>query len=282
MFHKRTVSSVFLVILFFLIVTLSKKVYFLPILLVIINAIGIFGALEFYTMVENKGLKVFKIYGTIASGILLTTVFLERIVLRLEHFELEGMVLFFIVCLFFVLQSSRKKVDISAFSNIFITLGGIFYVSWLFSFLLKINFLFSVDGRLCLAYLLLVTKITDIGAYIVGSIWGKNKLIPHVSPNKTVEGSLGGIVMAMVASYMGGMWLLPGNLSALHLLALGFITGVVAQVGDLAESMLKRDANVKDSGSYIPGMGGVLDLLDSVLFTAPFIYFYLTGILHIK
>jgi phosphatidate cytidylyltransferase len=135
------------------------------------------------------------------------------------------------------------------------------------------------DGRWWLAYLLIVTKITDIGAYFAGSLWGRRKLAPHISPGKTVEGALFGLVCAILASfafhllsdYSGA---LRFRLGIVEWLCLGLILGVTGQFGDLSESLLKRDANKKDSNA-LPGFGGVLDMIDSLLFNAPIIYFYL-------
>lgn len=135
------------------------------------------------------------------------------------------------------------------------------------------------DGRWWVAYLLVVTKITDIGAYFAGSLWGRRKLAPHISPGKTVEGAVFGLACAVFASF--GFHLMSEYSGALrfHLgtvewLSLGLVLGLTSQFGDLSESLLKRDANKKDSNA-LPGIGGVLDALDSLLFNAPIIYLYL-------
>lgn len=139
------------------------------------------------------------------------------------------------------------------------------------------------DGRWWVAYLLAVTKITDIGAYFGGSLWGRRKLAPTISPGKTVEGAAVGLFCAVAASF--AFHLLSVSLGAFrfHLgtvewLCLGLILGLTGQFGDLSESLLKRDANKKDSNA-LPGLGGVLDSIDSLLFNAPIVYFYLN---HIK
>ena len=133
-----------------------------------------------------------------------------------------------------------------------------------------------------MAYLLTVTKITDIGAYVAGSLLGKRKLAPHISPNKTIEGAFFGLLCAIGASF--AFHLLGGaapvgtfQLGTLAWLPLGCILGITGQFGDLSESLLKRDANKKDSNT-LPGLGGVLDAVDSLLFNAPIIYLYLNFI----
>ena len=137
----------------------------------------------------------------------------------------------------------------------------------------------SPDGRCWLVYLIIVTKITDVAAYFVGKIWGKRKLAPVLSPKKTKEGSLAGfaaaVLFSLLFSFISRLASLPFfNLPVHSALLLGVIIGVLSQLGDLAESLLKRDAVVKDSNT-LPGLGGVLDMLDSLLFTAPVVYFYL-------
>jgi phosphatidate cytidylyltransferase len=127
-----------------------------------------------------------------------------------------------------------------------------------------------------LLYLLAVTKFTDAGAYVVGRVLGKHKMIPRISPGKTWEGFVGGLVASVSMSVLLPK-LMPGGLKGFTLvdsLVLGILLSLASVVGDLAESLVKRDAHVKDSGHIIPGIGGVLDLIDSLLFTAPVFYFY--------
>ena len=115
--------------------------------------------------------------------------------------------------------------------------------------------------------------INDTGAYIVGKNFGKQKLFPSVSPKKTVEGFLGGLFFACVASYF--IALFTETLDSTHWLALAIVVSVFGTIGDLIESKFKRQAGVKDSGVIMPGHGGLLDRLDSIIFTAPFFYLFL-------
>ncbi|MCM8782799.1 MAG: phosphatidate cytidylyltransferase, partial [Candidatus Omnitrophica bacterium] len=128
-----------------------------------------------------------------------------------------------------------------------------------------------------LLFLILVTKAADIGAYFIGSRFGKTPLIPKISPQKSTEGMYAGLLFSMIAAILGKAFL---DYSYLHLALLGMSLGILAQLGDLSESLMKRDSNVKDSGNILPGMGGVLDLMDSFLFTAPVFYFYINIILR--
>lgn len=157
---------------------------------------------------------------------------------------------------------------------------GLLYIALPLGMMLGILY-FSMkdDGRMWIAFLLAVTKFTDIGAYFGGSLWGRRKLAPHISPAKTIEGAVFGLVSALLVSYF--FHLLGETYDSLHFhlkagecIWLGIVLGCVGQFGDLSESLLKRDANKKDS-NMLPGLGGILDALDSLLFNAPIIYFYL-------
>ena len=154
---------------------------------------------------------------------------------------------------------------------------GLLYIAVPMGMALGILYLSAVDGRWWIAYLLSVTKITDIGAYFGGSLWGRRKLAPSISPKKTIEGAIVGLVCAMLASlvfYLIGGYSGHFALGDLEWVFLGLVLGVVGQFGDLSESLLKRDANKKDSNT-LPGLGGVLDSIDSILFNAPILYIYL-------
>lgn len=137
----------------------------------------------------------------------------------------------------------------------------------------------SQDGRWWVAYLFFVTKITDVGAYFAGQLWGKRKLAPAISPGKTVEGTLFGFFCAVIVSilfYFLSCFYIHNHfeITFAQSLFLGVVLGLIGPLGDLSESLLKRDANKKDS-NRLPGFGGVLDMIDSLLFNAPIIYLYL-------
>ena len=146
-------------------------------------------------------------------------------------------------------------------------------------------------GGQLVGFLLLVSCLTDTGGSYVGCLLGRHKLSPDLSPKKTIEGAIGGIVFACLAVIIWGVlqtcWLVPGRLfwmsaepaAWIEVLVLAIAVAVLAQIGDLAESMLKRDAGVKDSGSNSTGHGGILDMLDSLLWTSPamFLFAFLTG-----
>lgn len=153
------------------------------------------------------------------------------------------------------------------------------YLGLMFGFLLAIR---REHSAWTLLWVLLVTKSCDIGAYLVGKSIGRHKLIPWLSPGKTWEGLFGGIGMAAVVAVLGLMVLDRAELMASPGIAAGVVAGVlfaiVGQAGDLLESLLKRDAGHKDSGTSVPGFGGVLDLLDSPLLVAPVAYWWLRAV----
>ncbi len=154
---------------------------------------------------------------------------------------------------------------------------GVIYIGFTLGHLLLIRNL--EQGVFLVFFLLLVTWGGDTGAYLFGKTLGRHKLAPTISPNKTVEGLFGGLLMAVAMAFVARLWFLS-SLTVGDCLALGFVLGGVGVLGDLTESAFKRGAGVKDSGGLIPGHGGILDRVDSLLFSAPVFYYYLT--LHVN
>ena len=149
------------------------------------------------------------------------------------------------------------------------TVLGVTYVGGLFSYASLLRR--GPDGRELVYFLALTTWVGDIGAYYVGSRLGRRPLAPRVSPKKTVEGALGGIVATILVAALGSSWIWP-RLPLATASWVGGVLAVVGMLGDLSESAVKRAAGVKDSGTLIPGHGGALDRLDSVIFGAPVLY----------
>lgn len=221
---------------------------------------------EFFELLKKKGIPVSSYFGLCMGVLIPWIVYMEFGVTE------SGEVLFLVLgCLFlFILKFFRDTAR--SLSAISLTLFGILYISWFLSFLIKIRFL--PDGAVWVAYLLAVTKAADIGAYAIGTPFGKHALIPHISPKKSVEGLIGGLAASVLTAYFLGPYL-PLQFLKIHLILQGLLIGIVGQIGDLSESMMKRFCDAKDSGKLLPGMGGVLDGVDSILFTAPIFYFHL-------
>jgi len=154
-------------------------------------------------------------------------------------------------------------------ANLSVTYFGLLYCAIPLGFIVLIDQVHT-DARFWLLYVIAVTKLTDMGAFFGGWALGKNLLVPSISPKKTIEGAIIGLIVAIGASFLFGSWL---NLNPIQCLIMGIIMGVLAQFGDATESLLKRDAKIKDSNG-IPGLGGLLDIIDSLVFTLPFVYIY--------
>ena len=131
------------------------------------------------------------------------------------------------------------------------------------------------SGEWLIVFIAVVTWASDIGAYYAGTLWGRHPLAPSISPKKSIEGLAGGLVLAVAVALVTQIWLVP-QLTMFHALALGVVMTGTGLIGDLCESVMKRAVGVKDSGGILPGHGGMLDRLDSLLFTAPTFYYYVT------
>jgi len=263
---KRVISSIILIALTVLSIFVFPVWIFGSIASIFIGL----GLYEFFRLSSAK--KIFPVsfaYIGIFSGILLPYItYLYRPTGAIWE------VVFFILILItlFIIHFTRKDSQ-NAVNLIAVTLFAIFYIGWFFTFLVKIRFL--EDGHKLVAYLLLVTKAGDVGAYIVGSKFGRHKLIPRISPNKSVEGAIGGFIFSIACAIILGRYYISW-MSFSFVIISGVLIGVFAQLGDLAESLIKRDYDVKDSSVFLPGLGGMLDVLDSILFTAPIFYICLT------
>jgi phosphatidate cytidylyltransferase len=155
--------------------------------------------------------------------------------------------------------------------NISLSLFGVVYIGFLLPHLLWIRW--GPEGEAWVFFLLLVAMGGDTAAYAVGRRWGRRKLIPHISPGKTVAGSVGAIGGHLCAGGVAWWWLFPQR-GVGEMLCVALVAGFLAQVGDLCESAIKRAYGAKDSGWLFPGHGGVLDRVDSLLFAGPFLYYY--------
>jgi phosphatidate cytidylyltransferase len=246
------------------------------------------GLAEFYGMVEKRGLACFKWCGLIGGVLLMAGTFLnvngyigtQGSPARVNDFETGFLILFVLgLCV----RQFVSKTNASGITAIAVTLFGLMYVPWLLNFIQKINYFPGLEGngKFYVFYFILLTKFSDMGAYLVGSLIGKHKMIPRISPGKTWEGFGGAIVVSTGASlvfvhFLGDKMY---GMNWLHAVILGVLLSSTAVLGDLIESLFKREAGVKDSGKFFPGIGGILDLLDSLLFNAPIMYLYLRHIL---
>jgi len=252
--------------------------------LLIIVAIAM---LEFYAMIRQTGISVFKYLGITCGISLIVISFCVYIFNGGENAaECELAVLF--VCIMAVcIRQFPQRFNNQPLTTIACTILGILYVPFLFNFFIKLGLSWDqadffhgagLSGRLLSFYLIAVVKSADIGAFLVGSHFGKHKLFPRLSPKKTWEGFFGGLVFGLIVSLL--LFLACHGhfghklMTATDALILGILLPLLGMVGDLVESLLKRAAGAKDTGAIIPGMGGLLDVLDSLLTAIPFFYFY--------
>ncbi len=243
---------------------------------------------EYFRMLDHDGIPNFQLTGLVTAAIFLGGSFYYFHAwspnLALD-FELAILVLFLVVV--FARQMFAPLRDRRPLQTMAYTLFGLLYIPWLFNFITKILFLPPRDdlgdatGQYYVLFLLMVTKFSDMGAYLFGSLFGKHPLVPHISPKKTWEGFFGALFTSVAASFIL-YWLIPEKLPAFSVIdyaVLGMVLGFAAIVGDLAESIVKRSTAIKDSSGALPGIGGTLDLIDSLLFTAPLLYFYMRLVL---
>lgn len=177
-----------------------------------------------------------------------------------------------LVCIISVPLLSRSPLEQSLRDGA-MTLFGVLYLGLTLGTLSMTRLL--PLGEWLIFFLLLVTWASDTGAYLVGTMYGRHRLAPTISPKKTVEGLVGGLIAAIIAGYAARWWFLP-DLSGLDCLILATLLTITGLWGDLTESAMKRSVGMKDSGGILPGHGGMLDRLDSLLFTAPVFYYYVT------
>lgn len=256
----------------------------------LISVCGLLALWEFYGMLDARGLPNFKVTAMICGGVMLCGSFYYFSRVGVGHsYDFEMAVLLFFLLTVFTRQMFESLRDDAPFRTMAYTLFGLLYVLWLFNFVTKIVYIVprsdtgTVVGQFYVLYLIAITKFSDMGAYLTGSLIGRHPLIPHISPKKTWEGFFGALAFSLFASLML-FKLMPGHLSLLswaHATVLGLLLGFAAVIGDLAESIVKRSTGVKDSGRLLPGIGGALDLIDSLLFTAPLLFFYLRLVIHV-
>lgn len=241
-------------------------IYFLGFVLVI-TGISFY---EFAVMAKNKGANVNLIPGIIGVIFIVINNYIN--VLNSTHF----LILFMII----VLISELFRNNGSAILNIGSTLLGIVYFGFLGSSLIGIRQFYPDvstlydQGGLLIISVFATIWICDSAAFFGGTALGKHKLFPRVSPKKSWEGAVFGFVFAVISMILAKEIVLD-FLTTRDSLTIGIIIGLFGQIGDLAESLLKRDAGVKDSSNLIPGHGGIFDRFDSLLFSAPIIFLYL-------
>ena len=245
--------------------------------------IAILGLWEFYSLLEKANYAPQKFTG-ISLGVIImaTSLYINQFMISIvDSAAISWPLVPFIAILFFIELFRNKE---NPFQNIGYTILGLLYILPAFIFLSANANSFSKDaysnGLLPIKYepqfilgFFLLIWVNDIFAYLVGMQIGKRKLFERISPNKTWEGTIGGGILTLVAACVIAIYFT--EIAVIHWLVIAVIVTVAGTLGDLVESMLKRSLNVKDSGSILPGHGGILDRFDGVLLSSPFVCIYL-------
>ena len=226
---------------------------------------------EFYLLTSKAGCQPWAAFGygaalaVLASFVLQQPVLIVGVVAALSILSLSSQ-------LSNPLEMDKSLISVSS------TVFGVIYVSVLAGYLIGVRMLPDpvliprMSSKLLTIFFAIV-MMTDTGAYYTGRAFGRHKLAPRVSPGKTVEGAVGGLATAIIIGPMCKLIFFP-EIPIAHAMALGAAIGILGQIGDLAESLLKRGVGVKDSGNLLPGHGGMLDRVDSLLFCAPLLFYY--------
>jgi phosphatidate cytidylyltransferase len=274
---KRTVTSIISIAIVACLIAFSNLFWFQFIVAAVIAALSGIAIWEYEQFVKAKGGRTI-LPALISIGVIQVLSFFVSSFWFKSGLSLPMLVFFLGFLILIALHFKEKD---GAVVDLAVSSFGLLYIAVPMGMMLGILFgqEGGQDGRLWIAYLLVVTKITDMGAYFGGNLWGKHKLAPMISPGKTVEGAIVGLICSVAASFF--FFLIShfsGNarfeLGAAESIVLGLVLGSIGQFGDLSESLLKRDANKKDSNA-LPGLGGVLDMVDSLLFNAFIMFFYL-------
>ena len=263
---KRGLSALVFVIVLLGAILINEYLY-----LVIFTLITILTQAESYQLFEKTGNRPQKYYGIFVG---LTLYLLSFFVARGDIPPASYFIIVFLILFLFILEIYQNRDN--HFISIAFTIFGIVYVVIPMSMLNFMAFTGINKGIFTYEYVLalfIIIWINDTGAYLIGSKFGKTKLFERISPNKSWEGTVGGIVFAFTAAY--GVSLFFKELSMPQWFIFAGITVLFAIYGDLVESRLKRRAGIKDSGTIMPGHGGLLDRFDSTLFAAPMIFLYL-------
>jgi phosphatidate cytidylyltransferase len=290
---RRLITAAVLVPLVLYIIALGG----IPYLVTVIGFI-VLGQREFYHLIAQKGAQPLVGTGLAAGAALPVVAYLGS--------EYHATLVMTAAMLGLMLAQLRKAQIAEAMASISGTFFGVFYVGWLFSHAIVLRRFYQVaithypeadvlflglhpdSGIFFMVFGAAVVVLCDTGAYFAGRAWGRHKLAPAISPGKTVEGALGGVVAGMLGGvvFKGLFDLAWPELSVAFpwslVLPFACVLSVVGILGDLVESLLKRDAEVKDAGSILPGMGGILDRIDSPLLALPVLYYMLLGYLYVR
>jgi phosphatidate cytidylyltransferase len=259
---KRIFSGIIYILIFISAILFSKESY-----VVLITVFGFLCIWEFSKMTATKNYAAYIFF----------PILLLLMIKRQDSYATTGILIITILSSLYLIYQLFAKKEIK-FSNDRSKLGvTIRYVIFSMCFLILLPFYENSFHPYLMISILSIIWVNDSFAFLIGKNFGKNKLFPSVSPKKTIEGFFGGLVFSLLA----GLFISKYNLdfSMLNWLTISVIVSSIGTIGDLVESKFKRQAKIKDSGNIMPGHGGILDRLDSLLFAAPFVYLYINFII---
>lgn len=260
---------------FLFILTIISGIYFNEIIAMsLFSLIVLIGVDEFYGLFKKSAvIKPIKFWGIFTAFILMLALCLVALNIMPTKIIIIPVLMVFST---FLIELYRKKEN--PFINVAYTLLGLIYIVIPFAMLFHLGFYVEkkfTDGysfQIILGFFIMLWT-NDTGAYLAGRFFGKKKLFERISPKKTWEGSFGGALLTITAAYILALFFT--NLNLTNWIVISILVAIFGGLGDLVESMLKRSLNVKDSGSILPGHGGILDRFDGLLISVPFIYTYL-------
>jgi phosphatidate cytidylyltransferase len=247
----------------FIFIVVSPKVYFFAML----TALGaIVAELEYFDIAKGCGFRPWK-----ALGMAWTLAFIA-VALWPKSLQLEVVISAGFLCLIIMTLFSKMELK-KAFESISSTIFGAFYVGFFLAYFIALKSQGTERGKDLLLLLTFTVWAGDTAAYFVGSAIGRHKLAPSVSPKKTWEGAIANVAASLLMAHIAKLTFIQ-SIDGKDVLILGLAISVIGQLGDLFESVLKRCADIKDSSHILPGHGGILDRIDSLIFTAPVLYYY--------
>jgi len=243
-----------------------------PFFAIAISILAVIGGVEFYRMCSRLNAKPLMYAGNTVICLLCLSPLINYIGPGNINLDTLRLLLIVVVMIFSLILLLFRRREDRALNNWVWTIAGILYIGLMFSYWTEIP---NIDrGTFWLYWLILTIMATDVGAYFTGRAIGKHLMAPNISPKKTWEGSGGGILASVIAAVVLS-YVLSMPVSIWETVVLAIIISIIAQAGDLIESLLKRNAGVKDSGSFFPGHGGVLDRLDSYILIGPIMYYFI-------
>lgn len=258
---KRILTAVIFLPLLFIIIKFTEPLYYF-----LIGGIAVsIASVELYNILESIGYRCHKWLGIILS-LAVAYSFLE------PRFQVGYPIVVSMILVTFV-SLLRVEQFQKAVNSIMATFLPIFFIGYTFGYQVGLRALPGEDGKDLLVFLFFVVWIGDTAAFYLGKGLGRHQLAPKISPKKTIEGAMGGILFCVIAALVAKLWFYQ-RLEIHHAVILGVVLGLFGIFGDLAESLFKRAAQVKDSSWVLPGHGGFLDRTDSLLFTGPVLYYY--------